>query len=202
MFHQRIDNSLYLQLATPISDNQTVSVQNPGGALWPSSLSFSATADPLRYSPAIHVNQEGYMPNYSKKAMVGYYAGSLGEIDIPTSGGFKLVDAATGAQVFQGSLVQRRDSGYTYTPAPYQKVYEADFTSFNTPGEYRLVVPGMGGSLPFMIHDGVAMDFARAYALGLYHQRCGTNIAMPFTRFTHDTCHTAAASVPTSDTSF
>ena len=41
---------------------------------------FVSKVDPLRYSPAIHVNQEGYMPNYSKKAMVGYYLGNLGEM--------------------------------------------------------------------------------------------------------------------------
>ncbi|HEV2394933.1 MAG TPA: glycoside hydrolase family 9 protein [Verrucomicrobiae bacterium] len=198
----RIDNSLYLQLASPISDNQTIEVKNTDGSLWPSSMQFIATVDPLRYSPAIHVNEEGYMPNYSKVAMVGYYAGSMGEVSIPASAGFKIVDAATGNSVYQGTLAQRPDSGYTYSPTPYQKVYQADFSSFNTPGEYRLVVPGMGGSLPFMIHDGVAMAFARAYALGLYHQRCGTNTAMPFTRFTHDACHTAPASVPASASAY
>jgi len=195
----RIENSLYLQLAGPVSDNQVIEVKNLDGSAWPPSTHFVAAVDPLRYSPAIHVNQEGYMPNYSKKAMVGYYAGSMGEMTIPASAGFKIVDANTGTQVYQGSLSQRTDFGYQYSPKPYQKVYEADFTSFNTPGEYRLVVPGMGGSLPFLIHDGVAMDFARAYALGLYHQRCGTNTAMPHTRFTHDTCHAAPARVPASD---
>ena len=198
----RIENSLYLQLAGPISDNQSIQVSNPDGTLWSSSMQFAAQVDPLRYSPAIHVNQEGYMPGYTKQAMVGYYAGNLGEMSIPASAGFKIVDANTGAAVYQGSLVQRLDTGYTYAPTPYQQVYLADFTSFTTPGEYRLVVPGLGGSLPFMIHDGVAMDFARAYALGLYHQRCGTNTAMPFTRFTHDACHTAPASVPASATTF
>ena len=192
----RIQNSLYLQLATPISDNQTVNVTNPSQSLFPSAMQFAATSDPLRYSPAVHVNQEGYMPGYTKKAMVGYYLGSLGEMPIPSSSGFKLVDAASGATVFQGNLAPRGDTGWTYSPAPYQKVYEADFTAFNTPGEYRLVVPGMGGSLPFLIDSGVAMAFARAYSLGLYHQRCGTNTAMPYTRFEHDPCHTAAASVP------
>jgi hypothetical protein len=198
----RIENSLYLRLSGPISDNQAIQVLNPDGTLWDSSMQFVSTVDPLRYSPAIHVNQEGYMPAYSKVAMVGYYAGSMGEINVPASAGFKLVDANTGAQVYQGSLSQRLDSGYTYSPAPYQKVYQADFSSFTAPGQYRLVVPGMGASLPFLIHDGVAMDFARAYALGLYHQRCGTNTAMPFTRFTHDICHAAPASVPASAASF
>jgi hypothetical protein len=193
----RIANSLYLQLSAPVSDNQTVQVTNPDGSLWSSSTHFVATVDPLRYSPAIHVNEEGYMPNYPKKAMIGYYEGNLGEMSIPASAGFKLVDAVTGNQVFQGTLTQRADVGYTYSPLPYQQVYQADFSSFNTPGQYRLVVPGMGGSLPFLIHSGIAMDFARAHALGLYHQRCGTAIAMPYTRFTHDACHTAPASVPT-----
>src|SRR5204863_9823537 len=88
------------------------------------------------------------------------------------------------------------DVGYSYTPTPYQKVYDTEFTAFNTPGQYRLMVPGMGASLPFLIDNGIAMDFTRAYALGLYHQRCGTNTAMPFTRHEHGICHNAPSSVP------
>jgi hypothetical protein len=195
-FDLRIDNNIYLQLASPISDNDVVKVANPNGTLWNSTAVFTATVDPLRFNPAIHVNQEGYMPNYSKKAMVGYYGGSMGEINIPASSGFKLVDANSGATVFTGTLTSRLDSGWNYSPAPYQKVYEADFTSFNTPGQYRLVVPGMGASLPFNITDGIAMAFARTYALGLYNQRCGTDVSLPWSRYTHDACHTAAASIP------
>jgi len=37
-------------------------VKNQSGALWPSTMQFKTTTDPLRYSPAIHVNQEGYVP--------------------------------------------------------------------------------------------------------------------------------------------
>jgi len=198
----RIENSLYLQLNNPVSDNQTVVVRNPDGSLWSNDRNFEAKTDPLRYSPAIHVNQEGYMPGRSKKAMVGYYIGNLGELSVISSSGFKLVDANSGATVFTGTLVQRADVGYSYQPTPYQKVYEADFTGFNTPGTYRLVVPGMGASLPFDITEGVAMNFARAYALGLYHQRCGTGNALPFTRHTHADCHTRAANIPTSAAEF
>jgi hypothetical protein len=197
LYDLRIENSLYLQLGSPVSDNAVVEVKNPDGTLWNSSRQFKSTVDPLRYNPALHVNQEGYMPAYVKKARVGYYTGSMGELNVPTTGGFKIVDSETGAQVFQGTLTLRKDVGYTYVPTPYQKVYEADFTAFTTPGEYRLVVPGMGGSLPFMIHEGIAMSFARTYALGLYHQRCGTAVGMPHTRFTHDVCHNAACAVPT-----
>jgi len=113
------------------------------GTLWPTNMTFAITADPLRMSPAIHVNQEGYLPAYPKKAIVGYYVGSLGELPILTNS-FLLVNAQSGATVFQGTLTQRSDVGYTYSPTPYQTVYQADFSSFTTPGSYRLVVPGMG----------------------------------------------------------
>ncbi|EEF63251.1 glycoside hydrolase family 9 protein [Pedosphaera parvula] len=198
----RLENSLYLKLASPVSDNQNVVVKNPDGSVFSSSMQFALQANPLRYSPAIHVNQEGYVPSFPKKAMVGYYAGDMGEMDIPASSGFILVDVNSGAQVFSGSLVVRKDAGWTYTPAPYQKVYQADFSSFKTPGEYQLVVPGMGASLPFMITEGVAMSFARAYALGMYHQRCGTDNAMPYTRFTHGICHASPVSVPSPQSAY
>src|SRR5206468_2765396 len=98
--------------------------------------------------------------------------------------------------VFTGKLMVRSDAGYDYSPQPYHEVYEADFSSFKTPGEYRLLVPTLGVSLPFRIDEGIAADFARTYALGLYHQRCGTSNDLPFTRFTHAACHTRPAEVP------
>ncbi|GEM_PF-621042 len=191
----RLGNYLYLELAQTINNGQTVEVKNPSGRLWTSARQFTAVADPLRWSPAIHVNQVGYSPGYPKKAMVGYYLGSMGELKLPVLT-FQLVDAAAGKVVYQGQLTSRADWGYKYTPTPYQSVYQADFSAFNTPGEYRLVVPGLGGSFPFLIDDGTPAAFARTFALGLFHQRCGFKEDFPFTRFPHDACHTAAASVP------
>ena len=194
----RIGNYFYLQLSSPIADNQTVQVVNDG-SVWPTNMVFSAVTDPQRLSPAIHVNEEGYVPEFPKKAIVGYYAGNLGELTIPAST-FSLVNAQSGATVFNGTLTHRPDAGYFgYSPTPYQQVYEADFTAFTTPGQYVLAVPGMGASLPFRIDEGIAMDFARTYALGLLEQRSGYNVALPFTRFTHAADHTAPAFVPTNE---
>src|SRR5688572_26112214 len=69
----RVANYLYLKLSSPIDEGSVVQVQNPSGTLWPANMSFSLTAGPLRYSPAIHVNQVGYLPTFPKKAIVGYY---------------------------------------------------------------------------------------------------------------------------------
>lgn len=193
----RLDNSLILVLSGNVPENAEVEVKNPGNALWPTSMTFKAKAEPMRESGAIHVNQEGYVPSLPKKAMVGHYLGSLGELTVPAGTPFRIVDAASGSVKFSGSLVARLEKGFTYTPLPYQKVMEADFSAFQTPGEYRLVVPGFGASLPFLINDGVAMAFTRTYALGLFHQRCGHPNHLPFTRHVHDACHTAPASIPT-----
>jgi hypothetical protein len=193
----RIGNSLYLELDRPISDGQSVEVKNPNGRHWSEAMTFTASADAMRWSPAIHVNQVGYLPAFSKKAMVGYYLGSLGEMKIPAQAGFKIVEASSGAVVYQGTLTPRLDRGYTYDPLPYQQVFEADFTSFSTPGEYRVSVPGLGVSFPFMINAGTGAAFARTLALGLYHQRCGMKNEFPFTRCSHAECHTASAEIPT-----
>jgi hypothetical protein len=228
----RIGNHLYLELASPVADDQLVEVKVPDALLWPAKARlatqpttnsppqrtaaadaqtdnqspstnhpspiptpFTARASSSRWSPAIHVNQVGYVPAWPKQALVGYYLGSLGEMSVPAEPGFKLIEAGSGKEVFQGRLVRRPDRGFNFPT--YQKVLEADFGEFKTRGEYRLAVPGLGASFPFFIDDGVAAALARTYALGLYHQRCGTSNTLPFTRFTHGACHTAPAEVPT-----
>lgn len=191
----RIGNHLYLELAQGVAENETVTVQNPTGTLWPASLSWEAVMSPHRFSPALHANQVGYMPAETKKAFVGYYLGSLGEMAIPAAE-FRILDSATRQPVFTGSLRARKDVGYTYSPAPYQQVFEADFSALQRTGEFELEVPSLGVSYPFLIHPGTAAAFARAYALGLYHQRCGTSNSLPHTRHQHGVCHAAPAAVP------
>src|SRR5205814_484107 len=60
----------------------------------------SSPERPLGYGPPIHVNQAGYSPTSQKKAMIRYYLGSLGEMQISTNFGFKLVKAASGSQAY------------------------------------------------------------------------------------------------------
>src|SRR5206468_3834853 len=67
--------------AAPVAENKTVEVRNPDATLWSAQVRFVATSNPQRWSPAIHVNQAGYSPGLPKKAMVGYYLGSLGELE-------------------------------------------------------------------------------------------------------------------------
>ena len=199
----RVATQLYLRLETPLALDAsgkpaTITVRDPSSGLGEGSAAspLTATTDPRRYSPAIHVNQEGYVPGFPKQAMVGYYLGDMGEMGVAAETGFTLIEAQSGKEVFRGPLTPRPDIGQNIKPAPYQAVLMADFSEFKTPGEYQLAVAGLGASLPFLIDEGIAMGFARTYALGLYQQRCGCTNTLPFTRFVHDLCHTAPAQVP------
>jgi len=195
----RVATQFYLRLAEPIASERTsptVEIREAIATPGQPAVSVAAIFDPARYSPAIHVNQEGYVPALPKRALIGYFLGDAGEMEIPDAAGFLLVDVRSGEPVYRGRLTLRPDVGYKTKPLPYQKVLAADFSDFTTPGEYRLQVPGLGASLPFLIDDGIAMGFARTYALGLYHQRCGASNDLPFTRFVHDACHTAPAQIP------
>lgn len=212
----RIENSIYLTLSTPIVDNTTVKVQKAGTwnpTEWPDNVQFISHSDPLRYGPAIHVNQDGYLPNLPKKAKVGYYLGSGGDIGnhgelVVSATSFNIVDAATGVSVHSGNLAARVDTGWNTGEEQYQHVLEADFSAFTTPGTYRLQVPGLGASFPFNINDSTALKWSRTYALGLYHQRCGSGANglqvndMPYTRFVHNDCHVADAYVPNDSASW
>lgn len=191
----------YLELAEPLPANAEIRVVNPDRALWTNGTELRARLEPQRLSPAIHTNQEGYLPGAPKRAMIGYYLGSAGELPVPIADGFQVL-GADGKVVFSGRLKPRPDEGYTYSPLPYQRVYEADFSGLRAPGHYRLVVPGLGASRPFLVDDGIALGLARTYALGIYHQRCGGENALPFTRFVHAACHTAPATVPSPEADF
>jgi hypothetical protein len=379
----RVEDSLYLSLASSIADNAAVQVNN-SASLWPSSMSFTTVQAPLRYGPAIHVNQEGYQVHVSydggstlvpapQKATIGYYCGSLtapvqpasiaqnayidqsgwppktfggqasisygpvnfatgfgvvfpsttlsasfinainnpqnpnavnsigflfnvtaqmkvthlarwvyggdgnqiprnsrthnvklvdsgnhllgsvlvdtsvaapgqyawvrlatpvtlnvgtyyllseevdggdywynydcqlvargaGQIDFSAIGNssVKLVDATTGNQIngfFPSVVPAPTEDPKTisdYDGSQYQGLWEVDFHGFATPGDYRLQVDGLGASYPFRIEDTLSMKLARTYALGLYHQRCGSGsgvnytggTALPITRIT------------------
>src|ERR1051325_4931066 len=189
----RVENFLYLRLSAPIQEDTLVEIKTPNQKLGLSEVQLTAKADPFRWSPAIHVNETGYIAKSPKEAMAGYYLGNSGEMDLGLTN-FALIGAEATNEVFRGQLTIRRDVGFP--ERSYQRVLDADFSAFNAPGEYRLFVPGLGTSFPFFIGEEVAGAFARTTALGIYHQRCGTANEMPYTRFTHGQCHVAAAEVP------
>jgi len=193
----RIGNYLYIELNDPTPDGSLVKVSSKGSQTWCQNKQFVTTMERHRFSPAIHVNQVGYLPSYPKKAIIGYYLGSVGELEITEELMFHIIDASSQKNVFTSTLVRRRETGFKLKEQPYQHVFEADFSEFANTGEYQLYMPMLGTSFPFFIDEGVAAAFTRTYALGMYHQRCGEDNSFPFTRFVHDACHINSVEIPT-----
>jgi endoglucanase len=85
---------------------------------------------------AIQLNQVGYLPGGAKWAV-------LRDVKAET---FAIVDAATGREVFRGSLAAAR---------PWEPVQEAlrlaDFSALREPGRYSLQVDGLPPSAPFVV---------------------------------------------------
>ncbi|MFH0957907.1 MAG: glycoside hydrolase family 9 protein [Pseudomonadota bacterium] len=72
-----------------------------------------------------------------------------------------------------------------------EDVYSFDFSDINTPGTYRVYIPGMGSSTPFRIGKDALNHAAYTTAHAFYYQRCGTPLIEPYAekRFTRPACH-------------
>ena len=187
----RVETVLFLEISPSLQTGAAVQVT---GGPWASGPLSAILANDRR-SPAIHVSQAGYVGGLPKRAQVGYYLGTLGELRVSATP-FAVERVSDGRVVFKGALAPRPDRGFPGAPPPYQRVLEANLDRLEQPGLYRLAVEGLGVSGDFRVGPAAAGLFARTYALGLYHQRCGLPNTLPYTRFTHDACHLAPAALP------
>ena len=109
------------------------------GLIFSSALAISLTA--FAADAGIHVDQVGYLTNHKKIAMIS------AKVDDGTD--FRLVDEKTGETVFTGKLSPEK-----YNAMSDENIRYADFSSFNTPGNYRLWVGGLE-SYEFSVGDNV-----------------------------------------------
>ena len=107
-------NSIVLRLASTIGDNQVVEVKNRGPASGPRRCSSSPGLSRCSFSPAIHVNQEGYMPGFAKKAMVVPREPREWRLRLGQVSNWWMPTVARKSS----SSVVRPDSGYTYPADP------------------------------------------------------------------------------------
>jgi endoglucanase len=114
---------------------------------------------------ALHVDQVGYLTNYSKTAMVAD----------PAATSFEVVDARNNQVVFKGNLSAAKKDGLSE-----ETIRQADFSALKTPGTYKLKV-GNRESYDFVIGDNVyavpAVESWRSYTLS----RSNTPIDDPVT---------------------
>ncbi len=130
--------------------------------------------------PNVNIDQIGYLPNDLKTVVVKGKECTT----------FKVVDAASGATAYEGTL-----SDYAFHAAYDTLVRQGDFSELTTPGTYK-VVTDVGESYPFVIGDGVYDEVYAAVVRMLYLQRCGIELSEADAHaFAHPACHTTEAIV-------
>jgi len=179
---------LYLFLDRPLTEGEKITISLPAGE----QLEYAWSQN--QPSPLFKINQLGYMPKARKYAYIGAWLGNAGPLPLHrdlNGKPFHLVDASTGKTVFSGALRSRMPDPVNARGTPFtgEEVLELEFTPFQKPGQYSLLIPGIGSSHPFRIHDDTMAEAFFIHARGLYHQRCGIAKTEPFTHWVQKTCH-------------
>ncbi|MBA4410037.1 MAG: glycoside hydrolase family 9 protein [Bacteroidota bacterium] len=194
------DHWIYLYLAQAMQPGKTYTLETGSLAKNGSQWTFTFDEKKLR-SEAIHVNQIGYNPEATEKyAYVYHWAGDKGGINLSAFSGknFHLLNLQTDQFVFTGKLTFRKsktnaETGQaTETPSANfsaADVYECNFSSFKEPGDYKIVVEGIGSSFPFRIASDLYRDVFYTTIRGLYHNRSGIELKKPYTEFERKAPH-------------
>lgn len=194
------DHWIYLFLPQPMKSGKTYILQT--GTLANNGPQWTFTFDEKKLrSEAIHVNQIGYNSNATEKfGYVYHWAGDKGSVNLSafSQKNFYLLNLQTNETVFTGKLNFRKSKStqetgqITETPLgnfAAADVYECNFSTFTTSGDYKLVVDGIGCSFPFRIGTDIYRDVYYTTIRGLYHNRSGIELKKPFTEFERKAPH-------------
>ena len=116
--------------------------------------------EPIKVSDQIRLNQVGYYPSSVKEFILADLSGTS----------FDLVDADEKV-VFSGVLV---DQGTWQTSG--EKVMIGDFTAFDKPGTYHIIVDEKTSSYPFEIKNNIYEPALHAAIKSYYFQRASMSI--------------------------
>jgi endoglucanase len=181
-----LEHWIYLELPYALERNRHYTIWFGELAENLDEVSFEYNEMYLR-SEMVHVNQHGYRPSSRMKfGYLAHWAGDFGPIDLDFLQGnaFYLVNMADNTVAYEGTVTARRrglgdgeqdfgtPDGWGTTNNVYgSDVWEVDFSAFTTPGEYRLVVEGVGCSYPFSLDENAYREAYYYTARGLYYQR-------------------------------
>ena len=145
-------------------------------------LATLIAAPALATDPAPHilVDQFGYLPELSKRAVIrDPEVGFDSARDFTPGATYVLVDDRTEKPVLTGKAVPWR--GGALDPASGDRVWHFDFSAHTTPGRYRIVdVENRVASDAFEISDTVYRPVLRDAFKAFYYQRAGFEKREPF----------------------
>lgn len=169
-----------LVLAQPVTSGARIEIRTP-------SLDVATvTASPTLPSETIHVCHAGYPASGPKKAYVGMWLGvdsdgNDGSTDafLSEATGWRLVDTGTGEAVAEGKLQRVKPADEPHFDEMNFNgcdIYQADFSSVERSGDYRVEVGGFGSSVTFPVAGNPYAEALRLAARWYFHQRSGCAI--------------------------
>lgn len=178
------EHYIYLFLPQEMVEGKSYTINTGSLATNGNSFTFTFNTNILR-SEAVHVNQIGYNATATQKFGYVYsWIGDKGGLNLANYAGntFKLINTSSNEIAFTGVLNFRKDklsietAWFAETPNGNflgSDVYECDFSSFTTEGNYVLSVEGIGTSFPFKIECDASRDPFKYVMQGIYQNRSG-----------------------------
>jgi endoglucanase len=186
--------TISLKLPSPLKDGAAYTIRFVGVNTSKETASYVHKPREAR-SLAVHAIQTGYRPDDPwKRAYFSFWMGVDKDGKHGSSAhrpdAFELVNAA-GKAVFTGKAELAKADGAEEQISVHEKldytksaVHRLDFSAFNAPGEYRVLVPGVGVSAPFRIAADAWEAPFKAAMQGILSQRQGIDLGPPACAFT------------------
>lgn len=199
----RVADMVYLRPAETLRNGSTVEVKGSDGR--GGSLVFDEEST-LCWS--IKVNQVGYRPGAStNRAYLGMWLPGLGALDFSGFEGKPFVvrrfqrgagfnrGQVVGEPLLRGRITLRRQFAEQHADREGggnltgEDVYEMDLSGLSVSGECCVQVPGLGRSWPFNVGESAFGEAYFTLMKGLFTQRCGMELRMPFSAWERGACH-------------
>ena len=180
---------IYLKLPHALKIGQAYLINMPALNLNRSAAYY--VYDPVySRSEAVHVSQIGFRSDDpDKNAFLSVWMGSGGGYIYPENLEFSLINDKTNEKVYSGKAVMQwkaTDPEGIGTKINHSNadVLRMDFSSFTTPGRYRVCVEGIGCGYPFNIDEQSTWKHAFELSMkGVFNHRSGIIMGPPFTDF-------------------
>lgn len=178
---------IYLVSAETFKTGRDIAVKIRPGIFEQDHIAVSFVSETLM-SEAIHVSQLGYRrDDPSKKAYLSQWMGLGGGVSYDGIKEFFIINEAN-ERVFKGSLTLNHTGEIVPIGnseiSSLSPVYEMDFSEFCQEGTFRVMIPELGCSFPFLIDENETwISGFRATMNALYCQRSGIVTGKPYTEF-------------------
>ena len=180
----RILERVYLKFPYELEDNHHYTI-TLNKNLVGSTKTLKFTYKKNRISTAIHIDPEGYLPTDKKIAYLGMQLGSIGEL-VTEELSFSVRNLENNETVYSGKGTIQNSSGWRENfknlDTLYKHVVAFDFSEVKEEGEYVIETPNSGISQPIVINNDAYRKTLNTLALGLYNQRRGEDITLPYSR--------------------